>query len=164
GRNIFRGNIIDDEHTANCPGICKMREENPLVIVNGNLLDAMECDGEIFVPDEVLSICPSAFSELDLNARPTSVRLPEGLKKIPDYLFMGLFDMVNVTIPESVTEIGEGAFDHCVSLSSLTLPDGVTSIGKDAFAYFTETCTVTYRGETYPCERYDELYALFGVE
>lgn len=163
GRNIFSGNIIDAEHPDPCPWVCKMREENPLVIVNGNLLDAMECDGEIAVPDGVVSICPSAFSELGLNMRPTGVRLPEGITRIPAALFQGCRRMESVTIPGSVTEIGENAFSDCQSLARLVLPDGLEKMGGSIFSDF-DRCEVVYRGETYSSERYDELYALFGVE
>ncbi len=163
GRNIFSGNIIDAEHPDPCPWICRMREENPLVIVNGNLLDAMECDGEIVVPDGVLSICPSAFSELGLNMRPTGVRLPEGITRIPAALFQGCRLLESVTIPDSVTEIGEEAFFDCQSLARLVLPDGLEKMGGSIFSQF-DRCEVVYRGETYSSDRYDELYALFGVE
>lgn len=163
GRNIFSGNIIDAEHPAPCPWICEMREEDPLVIVNGNLLDAMECDGEIVVPDGVLSICPSAFSEVGLNMRPTGVRLSEGITRIPAALFQGCGRMESVTIPDSVTEIGENAFSDCQSLGRLVLPDGLEKMGAGIFSPF-DHCEVVYRGETYSSERYDELYALFGVE
>lgn len=163
GRNVFSGNIIDAEHPDPCPWICKMREEDPLVIVNGNLLDAMECDGEIVVPDGVLSICPSAFSELGLNMRPTGVRLPEGIIRIPAALFQGCRRLESVTIPESVTEIGENAFSDCKSLVRLVLPDGLEKMGGSIFSLF-DHCEVVYRDEAYSSERYDELYALFGVE
>lgn len=162
GRNIFSGNIIDAESPDPCPWICKMREENPLVIVNGNLLDALECGGEIVVPDGVLSICPSAFSELGLNMRPTGVRLPEGLKKIPAELFRGCGGMESVTIPESVTEIGKDAFYDCGGLGQIVLPDGLEKIDGSIFSPF-DRCEVIYRGETYSSDRYEELYALFGA-
>lgn len=163
GRNIFSGNIIDAEHPDPCPWICKMREENPLVIVNGNLLDAMECDGEIVVPDGVLSICPSAFSEVGLNMRPTGVRLSEGITRIPAALFQGCRRMESVTIPDSVTEIGSGAFEYCYGLDQLTLPDGVVKIDGSLFSPL-DHCTVVYRGESYPPERYDDLYAAINGE
>lgn len=67
------------------------------------------------------------------NTLITSVDIPDGIKKIPDYAFANCA-LTSVTIPDSVTEIGNYSFSNCSSLTSITIPDSVTQIGKNAFA------------------------------
>ncbi len=67
------------------------------------------------------------------NTLITSVDIPDGINKIPDYAFANCA-LTSVTIPDSVTEIGNYSFSNCSGLTSITIPDSVTQIGKDAFA------------------------------
>ena len=74
----------------NTPWLAARQEENPLVIVNGILLDGTTCtEEEIVVPNDVTSICGFAFWENH---------------------------MTSVVIPDSVTSIGSYAFSDCGNL------------------------------------------------
>ncbi len=115
------------------PWLDNKREEDPLVIVNGNLIDAQWCKGNVVVPDSVKSIAEYAFSQPGWSAI-TSVELPDGIKKVPDYLFWGSYSLENVVIPDSVTEIGSFAFSKC-ALKSIKIPESVTEIGSYAFSW-----------------------------
>ena len=43
--------------------------------------------------------------------------LPQGLKEIGRYAFLGCVDLAEIHIPESVCEIGDKAFDGCEKLT-----------------------------------------------
>lgn len=63
----------------------------------------------------------------------TDVKIPEGLTKVPDYVFFGCTSLKSVTIPDGVTHIGMFAFTGCKGLTSLTIPESVTDIQMQAF-------------------------------
>ncbi|MBR5371660.1 MAG: leucine-rich repeat domain-containing protein [Oscillospiraceae bacterium] len=86
------------------------QEENPFVIVNGILIDASACSGEVTVP--------------------------EGVKSIGEAAFEVCKDLTAVTIPESVTSIGPYAFLMCRCLDSVILEgDTPPVLGDDAFFF-----------------------------
>lgn len=90
----------------------------------------------------------------------STVKFPEGITKIPAYMFAsaGFAENAEITIPASVTEIGNYAFSwtdnltgikvtdgsrlttigdwafNCSGLKNLKLPESVQKIGADAFA------------------------------
>lgn len=215
------------EFTGFCPWLKNKALENPLVIVNGNLINGSMCRGDVVIPDSVKSIAVGAFCDKNSSygSAVESVKLPDGITKIPDYLFSQCDFLKSVTIPESVTEIGDwafngtgitsvtipkgvtamgdGAFSCCRQLQSITIPDGVPEIGSSAFQFCEKLQSitlpsglkkiglqafyeckqmkeltlpdslesidedafrdckidVTYKGEVYFPELYDELYA-----
>ena len=63
-----------------------------------------------------------------------TVKLPDGIKKIGECLFMGCESLTSVVVPPTVTEIGERAYYDCKSLSSVTLPEGLVKICDSAFS------------------------------
>ena len=89
------------------PWLEEQRKNNPLVIVNGILIDGYSCEGDVTIPNDVTSINVSAFSDCD--------------------------NLTSIIIPDSVTGIGASAFSGCKNLTSITIPDSVTSIGDYAF-------------------------------
>lgn len=111
-----------------CPWLKNKISENPLVIVNGNFINGSMCKGDVVIPDSVKSIAAGAFE----GCRVESVKLPDGITKIPDSLFGDCNDLKSVTIPDSVTEIGSWTFGGC-PLTSITIPNNVTKIGDGAF-------------------------------
>ena len=61
------------------------------------------------------------------------VMIPDGVMSIGDFAFSGCSGLTSVTIPDSVTSIGDFAFSGCSGLTSVTIPDSVTNIGVGAF-------------------------------
>lgn len=131
GGYIFGDMRESDYDYGTTPWLEKKVSENPLLIINGNLINAQKCTGDVVVPDDVKSIAPNAFSYF-YGSGLTSVKLPEGITKIPNGLFYACNQLKSVNIPESVTEIGWSAFRE-TSLKSITIPNGVTKIGMSAF-------------------------------
>lgn len=124
------------QFTQFCPWLKNKALENPLVIVNGNLINGSMCTGDVVIPDSVKSIAAGAFTgkNADYGSVVESVKLPDSITKIPDYLFNQCNLLKSVTIPESVTEIGDWAFCN-TGITSITIPKGVTSMGDGVFAY-----------------------------
>ena len=108
------------------------QKKDPLVVVNGILIDGENCEGNVLIPSNVKSICERAFSG---NESLTSVTIPNSVTCISDSMFYGCKSLTSVTISKGVTSIGDGAFSYCKSLSSVKIPSGVTSIGRYAFHY-----------------------------
>ena len=84
---------IGDRAFYGTPWLSNRQSEDPLVIVNGILIDGSTCRGEITIPDSVTSIGDSAFSNCD--------------------------SLTSITILDSVTSIGDDAFYDCTSLTDV---------------------------------------------
>ncbi len=64
----------------------------------------------------------------------TSLSLPNTLKVIDTYSFVGCENLEAVVIPNGVTNIGSSSFAGCKKLSNVTIPKSVTYIGALAFS------------------------------
>lgn len=84
----------------------KQQEKDPLVVVNGILIDGKTCESEIVIPYNVREIGSSAFYGCD--------------------------SIISVTVLESVTRIGESAFSNCQNLKTVVLSDSVKTISRGA--------------------------------
>ena len=113
-----------------------MRENDPIVIIDGVLYSAKQAEGDIIVPDDVkvlASFCfGSNYSGAD-GAAVTNVTLPNGIKSISTWSFYNCRKLMSINIPDSVTSIESEAFWGCVQLSEINIPDGVTRIDYGAF-------------------------------
>ncbi len=85
---------------------------------------------EIFIPDSVREIDERAFEQCTCLKR---IRLPEGLWKLENSLFVNCLALESIEIPSSVTEIGRGAFYNCVALKEISGGEGLRIIGKECF-------------------------------
>lgn len=61
------------------------------------------------------------------------LEIPDGVKEIGDYAFMGCKNLNSVIIPDSVERIGVGAFYRCTSLQNVIMSDSVKIIDEKAF-------------------------------
>lgn len=80
----------------------------------------------------VREIGEEAFYE---NAIITSVNIPQGVIKIGNEAFSGLYyksKLTSISLPEGLIEIGDGAFSNC-PLTSITFPQSLTILGTNAF-------------------------------
>ena len=102
------------------------------VIENGVLKKYKGKDGDVVIPDGVISIGDGAFWGCRTL---TSITIPNSVTSIGSSAFSHCIRLTSITIPNSVTSIGNEAFKFCVSLTSITIPSSVTSIGSSAFSY-----------------------------
>ncbi len=122
------------------------QKKNPLVIVNGILIDGRNCSGNVSIPNGVTSIGEGAFF---LCTSLTSVTMQNGVKSIGEEAFSLCTNLTSITIPNSVTSVGKRAFSGCSSLTSVTIPSSVTSIGDYAFSGCTSLTSTSIRGEAF---------------
>ncbi len=108
------------------------RAKNPLVIINGIVIDGQKCTGSLIIPDTVKSIIEGSFRDSIV----TSVTIPNGIKSIPAMTFYNSANLKKISIPNSVTSIGYDAFFDCINLKSVSIPKSVTKIGSAAFGFY----------------------------
>lgn len=112
----------------------KVLSENELGIFSkdGKNLHRMKKNesGDYVVPDGVTAIEKDAFLETD---NMVSVSIPEGVKEILPFTFLGKRTLKRAVLPESLEMICEGAFCHCYALEDIQMGNGLKLIGKDAF-------------------------------
>jgi hypothetical protein len=72
----------------------------------------------------VLNACPGSLTEFEI---------PDCVKTINGYAFMGNTNLVSVTIPNSVSNIYSSAFSGCSSLKELDIPSSISEISSFAF-------------------------------
>lgn len=115
------------------PWLLEKLKENPFVVVNGVLIDHLQCEGDydIVVSDGVTIIGKDAFYH---NTICTTITIPDSVTKIETYAFSGCTSLSTITIPDSVREIGSGAFSGCTALANITLSDRVTTMGHLTFS------------------------------
>ena len=116
------------------------QKQNPLVIVNGILIDGKKCSGNVTIPSSVTSIGDCAFYGC---SNLSSITIPTSVTSIGKRAFEGCEKLISITIPNSVTSIGENAFEDCTSLTSINIPSSVTSISSCAFWGCTNLSSVT---------------------
>lgn len=93
------------------------KAENPLVTVNNVIIDALDCKGDVVIPDGITAITGTGFQLSSV----TSVTIPDSVTSIDKTTFYGCKRLKEITIPESVTYIGNAAFMDCEKLKVITI-------------------------------------------
>lgn len=120
---------IEGNAFGNTQWIINKRKENPLVIVNGLLIDGQICSGDVVIPDTVTDICNFAFIDC---SRITSITIPDSVKNIGNLSFAYCTALETISIPNSVKNIGYGAFRLCENLKSITILSLECNISEDS--------------------------------
>ena len=136
------------------PWFAAKREENPLVIVSGIVIDGTTCTGSVVIPDGVTGIGGFAFADCESI---TEVTISDGVTNVRQYAFSDCENLTKITIPDSLTSVEIGAFwrtpwfaakleenplvivsgiviDGTTCTGSVVIPDGVTGISDFAFS------------------------------
>ena len=106
------------------------QKKNPLVVVNGILIDGKKCKGKVTIPSSVTSINTGAFQECKSI---TSVTISGSVTSIGEVAFDRCTSLKSVTIQKGVGGVGEMAFNNCSSLTSITIANSVEHLGNSAF-------------------------------
>lgn len=86
-------------------------------------------DISFIVPDDVVSICGSAFAR---NRHLAEVKLPSGLKSIGDEAFYQCNDLNFAELPEHLEHIGNNAFSD-THINEVTIPASLKTLDSGAF-------------------------------
>ena len=115
------------------------QKESPFVVVNGILIDAEKCTGNVKIPETVTEIGENAFT----NASVKSVEIPSSVTKIDCEAFFGCTSLETVSMKNSVTEIGGEAFSWCTALKNIRLSNKLQTIEDGAFEYCHKLTNIT---------------------
>jgi len=112
----------DFEYSVNSDGTVKIKSYNGS---GGAVKIPQKIDGKTVtvIGDEAFWWCSNV----------TSVKIPNGVKKIGADTFSGCSGLKSVNIPDSVTTIGYQAFQYCDGLNKANIGNGVKSIAARAF-------------------------------
>jgi len=103
---------FDGHAFLNTEWLANKQKENPVVVVNGVLIDAYSAAGTVVIPDGVTRIAEFAGA---YASKVTDLIIPEGVIGIGDFAFDTCIALKSITIPKSVTNI-EYAFEYCNNL------------------------------------------------
>ena len=125
---------------ANTAWLEAERKIDPCVAVNGLLVDAKACAGDVVIPEGVTTIGGTAFYHCeDL----TSVTIPESVTTIGEMAFIGCTHLATIRGAKGVETIADRAFKDCTSLTAVVLPARVTTLEFGAFKGCTSLTSVT---------------------
>ena len=96
-------------------------------IVGDSAFETCKTRNSITIPDSVIKIGKSAFSDCHLR----SITLPGSVTVIDDNAFSGNFDLKHIEIPKGVKKIGDAAFSWCIMLEDVNIPDSVETMGDE---------------------------------
>ena len=143
--------MIDRTAFSGTPWLKAKQEENPLVVVNGILIDASTCAEDVMIPDTVKSISNGAFE----GSAVTSVTLPDNITDVSGSTFSGSA-LASVKVSENnpafTSEDGILFSKDKTELifyppkserTEYTIPDGVKCIQSSAFENCLNLTSVT---------------------
>ena len=127
--------------------ISDKRSENPLVVVNGILIDAYAATGDVTIPEGVTKICDYAFST-NLAPRET-------------------LSVTSVTFPDSVKEFGKWIVNGNKNITSISLSANAEVIPTYAFYNYNGAFEkITFRGTCAQLMTYfnsaSDFHSIFG--
>ena len=108
-----------------------VNECDDMLIIGGWLVKCGLTDDIIRIPENVVSICYTAFDDSEKTAK--EIILPPGIKTIYDETFVGFIQLEKINLPEGLQEIYQMAFSGCESLKEIIMPDTVECLDKGAF-------------------------------
>ncbi len=113
-------------------------------IVGGVLKKYKGSSVDVVVPDGVIEIhADGPFNGVFKDMKHIrSIALPDGLRNIGPYTFLGCSDLREIVLPETLEVIGEKAFAGCSGLTNIRIPDSVTTICKSSTIHNDDTVYV----------------------
>ncbi|MBQ5334421.1 MAG: leucine-rich repeat protein [Oscillospiraceae bacterium] len=126
----------------NTPWLDAQRQKDPMVIVNGALVDGQTLTGEVKIPSTVQYIAGSAFSG---NEKITSIVVPSSVKQIKEGTFYRCSNLTSAEL-NGCTSIGHYAFGACNKLTDLKISGKLQNIELYGFVDNTATATITFYG------------------
>ena len=116
--------------------------DNPYYSDEGNCIVDLRTNALVLatyksvIPDDgsILIIAENAFSPAAF--RLGSVTIPEGVRFIDCYAFLGCYRLESITLPESLEVIEAKVFDGCDNLKKIELGSNLISVDQTVFQYY----------------------------
>ena len=124
------------------PWLEAQRKKDPLVIVNGAVIDGRSCEGKVTVPSGVKYVASGAFSK---NTQITSVVFPASVTQICDNTFWYCENLTSAEL-NGAESFGFGVFGGCNKLTDLKVSGKLKTIDDYAFCDNTASATITFYG------------------
>ena len=125
----------------NTPWLSAQRKKDPLVIVNGGVIDGRTCTGDVVIPSGVKYVASGTFSR---NEKITSCVIPSGVSEISDDMFFYCSNLTSVEL-KGCTSLGIMTFSYCNKLTEIKLSGKLKKIDGYAFSDNSATATITFR-------------------
>ena len=124
------------------PWLTAQRKKDPLVIINGAVIDGRTCKGDVVVPSSVKYVAGGSFAE---NNDLTSLVLPSGVKTIEPSLCWYCENLTSVAM-YGAESLDSGAFPGCNKLTDIKMSGNLKSIHWLSFSDNESTATITFYG------------------
>ena len=124
------------------PWLEALKKNNTLVVVNNILLDASSAEGEITIPDGIVSIAGSAFATTKI----TNVHFPDSVTIIEDLAFYFCDELTHIVLPKKLTYLGDDSFGNCDKLLTLVIPKTAKYLGEMSILPTSYNKNVYYTG------------------
>lgn len=124
------------------PWLEAQRKKDPLVIINGAVVDGRSCKGEVTIPSSVKYLADGAFEK---NKDVTSVVVPASIKEINASTFWYCDNLTSVEL-NGAEHIDFGVFAACNKIKDIKISGNLKSIDVRAFCDNDSTATITFYG------------------
>ncbi len=124
------------------PWLEAQRKKDPLVIINGAVVDGRSCKGEVTIPSSVKYLADGAFEK---NKDVTSVVVPASIKEIRASTFWYCDNLTSVEL-NGAEHIDFGVFAACNKIKDIKISGNLKSIDVRAFCDNDSTATITFYG------------------
>ena len=140
----FPDHLVETENYTfdETPWMEAQRAKDPLVIVNGAVIDGHTCKGDVVIPKGVKYVGYGAFSR---NNDITSVVFPASVTNFQQETFFYCENLTSVEMP-GISGLGIGVFSYCSKLTDLKLSGKIKSIDGYTFSDNSATGRITFYG------------------
>ena len=109
--------------------LANKQQENPLVIVNDQLIDATTCTGSVAIPNNITTIPSYCFK----GCSATSITMNSNVTDIGSYAFQNCSALTSITLSTNLQTLGTRAFSGCTTITSIEIPGSVAVINAQTF-------------------------------
>ena len=133
------------------PWLEALKKNNTLVVVNNILLASTVTEGEVTIPDGIVSIAGGAFESTNI----TNVHFPDSVTVIENLAFNECYKLTHIVLPKKLTYLGDVCFRNCENLVTLVIPKTVNYIGQSTLEQTFYLKKVYYTGSKSDWEKID---------
>ncbi len=111
--------------------VVEMRKKNPVVSVNGVIIDTNGCSGKVVIPSNIATVPENAFYN---NENITEIVIPSTVKTIGSSAIRFCKNLKKVTIQSNITTLPDRAISYNKALEEVVLPKTLKKLEKNSLA------------------------------